>query len=355
MKTLTTTLILLLCVLVKAQEYYPFPTDSATWSISTSKYLAWGDTIIGSKEYKKVYWQTDSVEFEFDINKAQYFAAIRNDTANKAVYGVYHKADTVFGYLSYPRINIFDHFPWSAMHSYPKFFNCDTCELLLYTFNLSNISDSVKFYTFPFKWYDRFHQSVFISDNNKITEHTITSFTTSTQSINGTDRLQYLINCKLIINGSDRGTWVGKWIEGIGSKCGLFHSLHTIEGTFEGNTELLCLEYKNDYIYKKDSVCYRSTRSGIGSIEENNKLNYFTVYPNPIYDNFIFIENKIENYSWHELHIQLFDVLGKKVFDKKIPNDNHPIYIGELMKGAYIYKVADPKNNFISNGKIIIL
>ena len=74
---------------VTAQDtvYHPF-ADHSVWSVNNIKYGTWGDTIICGRDYLKVYRQEEDHPFDFDVEQAEYFCAIRNDTAAQRVFGL---------------------------------------------------------------------------------------------------------------------------------------------------------------------------------------------------------------------------------------------------------------------------
>lgn len=68
-----------------AQTYHPI-TNNCTWSVSNEKYMTAGDTLLNGKTYLKIYYQKGNQPFEFSLENADFFAAIRNDSAEKKVY-----------------------------------------------------------------------------------------------------------------------------------------------------------------------------------------------------------------------------------------------------------------------------
>ena len=77
----------------QAQEVYHPITNGCIWSVSNEKYMTAGDTVLDGKTYLKIYRQVGDQPFEFGLEDAEYFSAIRNDTAAKKVY-VYLPAET---------------------------------------------------------------------------------------------------------------------------------------------------------------------------------------------------------------------------------------------------------------------
>ncbi len=326
---------------IKGQDYIPFPMDSAIWSVNTTKYFVHGDTVIANKHYSKVWMQTDSVDFEFDMDKATYYAAIRNDTANKRVYGVYYKADTVYKYDSYIMFLFNDPHYFS-----PVYFNCDTCELLIYDFNVESI-DSLTIYTFPFTRYDK-DNVMRTSSKNMIMQIQLNDFDVSIQNIQGVDRKVVNVYSHL------QCSWTGTWIEGIGSPSGLFYTGHYMGGGWPGESELLCANEKEITLYQQDTTCYRPITRILGSVNEFQKNNDFIIYPNPVTNNEVWIKNSNLNNTPSEVEIELFDVYGKIVFSLSVTNTQSSISINHLPKGVYIYKISN-KLNQKGYGKIIVL
>ena len=106
-------------------EYHPI-TDGCVWSVSNEKYMAVGDTVLNGKTYMKIYRQVAAQSFEFSLEEAEYFAAIRDDSAEKKVYA-YLPAGT-------------------AIHEGSSLAVTDTAmEVLLYDFSLK-MGDTVCFY-----------------------------------------------------------------------------------------------------------------------------------------------------------------------------------------------------------------
>ena len=127
-------MILLLCFDVKSQiiyQYHPFDMSNSEWSVNTVKYATFGDTIINNKHYSKVYKQENNVPFIFDIDEADYFCAIRNDTVRKQVFGVYKDP-----------LDAFD-----EIHVGCIIHGADTNEFLLYDFSI-HLGDTVQVASF---------------------------------------------------------------------------------------------------------------------------------------------------------------------------------------------------------------
>jgi CRISPR/Cas system-associated endoribonuclease Cas2 len=300
--------------------------------VNSTKYFVNGDTLIGSKHYSKVWMQTDSLEFSFDMNKATYYAAIRNDTTNKKVYGVYYKADSVYSY---------DHWNQTYSDLLPITINCDTCELLLYDFNIRITTVDYYVYSFPF----RYRNSHFMgAANSKRYEHIIqyhiTSIFAQQDTIMGVIR-----NVIYPYNGSDQ------WIEGIGGTAGLF-SYGNYRLTYNGETELLCVNEKENLTYKLDSVCYRQIIKDVGGVYENNLIKIITISPNPVQSKTTITFNSTDNSSI----IYIYDMLGKLVFEKNHlgKSNTEEIDLTVLPKGMYCM-IIKADNKIIQKTKLIKL
>ncbi|MEI6347147.1 MAG: T9SS type A sorting domain-containing protein [Bacteroidota bacterium] len=321
---------------VKGQNYIPFPMDSTIWSVNSTKYFVHGDTTIGSNHYSKVWMQTDSVEFTFDMDKATYYAAIRNDTANQKIYGVYNKADSIYDYI------------WESTGLEPLRYNCDTCELLLYNFDVRNSTDTFFVYSFPFISSDGFNNRTdptFLRFNH-IIEYKITGLQMSSDTIIGIIR-------KVVQPEKNECYGLSEyWIEGIGGTAGLF-SFGNYCMLYSGEVELLCVTEKEQLLYKRDSICYRRLIKYLGSVNEFAKSNDFTLYPNPVMNDDFWIRSNLP-YDFEKVTIELFDIYGKKVLKSTVDINQTPISTANLAKGYYLYKITN-KLNQKGYGKIIKL
>lgn len=88
------------CLHIHAQTYYPMPTDSATWTVveygygtippetGVSHFGIWGDTLIHSHTYHKIYANTGALgavnpDPAFNILTATLYGAFREDSSKK--------------------------------------------------------------------------------------------------------------------------------------------------------------------------------------------------------------------------------------------------------------------------------
>ncbi|MBC7694405.1 MAG: T9SS type A sorting domain-containing protein [Burkholderiales bacterium] len=90
-------LLLALQVSTNAQSYIPFPDTNAIWTLyhygqtgdDIQKYGMFGDTIINSLTYKKIFWNFD---YHFNLSNSYYQGAIRE--ANKKIFVIYINKST---------------------------------------------------------------------------------------------------------------------------------------------------------------------------------------------------------------------------------------------------------------------
>ena len=325
---------------IKAQEYTytPFPTENAQWSVNNEKYALHGDTIIDEKKYSKVYKQTSNEVFEFDIDKAEYFCAIRNDVENKRVYGVYKK--------DLP-IKCHDNIYYTTSRTGKK-------EFLLYDFSL-NLGDTVSVANFDEAENDGFIRYVKFKRVETIgIDITNNTFVT----LNDNDSIFALENGeqrKRILMENISETLFQSWIEGIGGSDGPFN--HYNNFSFEVCTikRLLCynengeyLYYQHDFDYDEDDDCFTSYYPY--NIVENNENN-IKIYPNPA-------TTKVEvSYTLPENEtnatLVMTNALGINVMTKQLDGANGKMTLSleDIPSGIYFYSIRCGEN--VKTGKLI--
>ena len=311
--------------------YTPFPTENAQWSVNNEKYALYGDTIINEKKYSKVYKQTADEAFEFDIDKAEYFCAIRNDVENKRVYGVYKK--------ELP-IKYHDNIYYTNRTSKKEF--------LLYDFSL-NLGDTVSVANFDeaendgFIRYVKFKRvetiGIDITNNTFVTLHDNDSIFVLA---NGEQRKRILME-----NISE--TLFQSWIEGIGSSDGPFNHYNNFSFELFTIKRLLCYNENDECLYKQscfdydeDDDCF--TNYYPDDVVENNE-NDIMIYPNPT-DDFINIENPSDS----EYSIGIYNDKGQKLISKSSSGTSN-INVSDLPCGLYIITINSNYKNY--NFKLI--
>ncbi|MCD6111640.1 MAG: T9SS type A sorting domain-containing protein [Bacteroidales bacterium] len=222
---------------MQAQEYFPFPQDSAVWYsvyqwpapyppyiyYRTYKYEAKGDTIINDFEYTKLYWSpvNDS------DNKSGYEGAYRVDIENDKVYFI------------------------------DSYYNTES---LLYDFSLVP-GDTI---TISGTDYDPFN---------------LVCLDTTTILINGVPHKKLLVYSYLS-NGTECYT---NWVEGIGSLRMPIETDEFCAGFFEWMYDLTCFFYKDEQIYEWEENPYFEGCIGTNvGIEKCENEKSFAVIPNPV-------------------------------------------------------------------------
>lgn len=306
-----------------AQNTYHPITDGCTWSVSNEKYMTAGDTVLDGKTYLKLYRQVENQPFEFSLENAEYFAAIRDDSTERKVYA----------YLP-AGIGIYDVINHSTIHS-------DTAmDVLIYDFSLKP-GDTTIYYTLgdyivkcaavrktiadiSVGWqgfssvhhhYDESDTSIILSDN--------------------TTRSQIFLHA-LTYNATD-----GVWIEGIGSIRGFDEGTQVILSDY-GYRTLLCFadstaaSFQSGFDFDDDSGdCF--TNGFGGDVPEREKLN-IRVYPNPVTD--LLIISTL--WPCDDLSsVQILDIAGSCVYQRLFTDSisETAIDMKQLPKGLYILQI----------------
>jgi len=271
----------------KSELQHFFPDSNACFSVSWMKFWFEGDTIIENLKYKKVYWQwNDSIA---DFSKAQYFAAIREDTIAEKVYFVPANLDN----------------PQQG-----------TDEYLLYDFAV-DVGETINFYTFwPDIWYLREETHVVESIDSILIDNQYR------KKINFIGKLYYMPEA---------------WIEGIGSTHGLFFAGEfDCEDTWLGFTELICIHFQGIVIYQLYDYCYIAQSQGTINKSKSNSLK---IYPT-ITDDFLYFET--EEYMPY-LDYKIINLQGQTVVDGKLTSEI--INVSTLSKGFYLLLILDNNKN----------
>ena len=328
--TLATVVMSLVVFAGKAQEVYHPITDGCIWSVSNEKYMTAGDTVLDGKTYLKIYRQIGDQPFEFSLEDAEYFAAIRNDSVGKKVYA-YLPAGT-WVYDQFNQLTIID----TGM------------EVLLYDFSIQ-LEDSFCYYTIC----PTFHaaqeifayrsESAYVVEGYENGQSLYTVYENSDSLItmsDGSTRRRILLE---ITWGVDY--WNDVWIEGIGRLNGF-----NDQAGFETDVPLkmlLCYSdnngatYQTGYDFDGSDDCFNCFNYGHGGgdVPEREMLKV-KIYPNPT-DDVLFIElsggAEISN-------IALYDLQGRVVG----ANNHSPLQgmattldVKSVPAGIYILRVTD--------------
>ena len=309
------------------QNYVPFPTDNAVWSVNDAKYGVFGDTVIDDIQYAKVYRQTSYSPFEFDINEAEYFCAIRNDIENRRVYGIYRDSLPV------------------RYNSYTKIEN-PTKELLLYDFGVK-LGDTVEVVSFEcadFLGYIKickFRRVDVISLNitNKDFIHLYDNDSIVMME-NGEQRR------RILMQGFDRAYTDTFWLEGVGSSNGPMNFF--IPGNWEESLRrLLCFSQNNELLLSQDYFEYDDEQDcfslGWGSDVEENNHSGISIYPNPT-DGKITISLTADYNS-----IEIYDSFGRKVMSQQSTVNGQQVIdvdISSYPSGLYLVVVKNGTDRY---------
>ena len=292
---ITIILISFLLTNTDGQKYFSFPDTGAIWSVNTSKISVAGDTLLKGMKYKKYFiTQDDSV---FSLNKASYYAALREDSSKR------------LWVIRKDSIN----------------------EKLLYDFSLK-LGDSAIVYPFGFSNFGLVSFPIKIAQVDSI-------------QINLSYRKRYKIST------IKDYTWIPEyWIEGIGSTLGVFNAGISITGIADmGYPELLCF-YENESItyFGLSNNCFHPIWTNIKTNEIEKSICNF--YPNPFTDISILHISGLDNFNFV---LEIYNVDGSLTKRYQIIHNDYMIDRFGLSSGIYFYKLTD-KLLIKDTGKIII-
>lgn len=278
-------------ITINAQLNYFLPDSNAYISVSPYKFWFYGDTLINSKLYKKVYVQSyDSIP---DFKKASYFAAVREDTINEKIFS-FQKQDSV--------------------------------ERLIADFSVKS-GDTVSVYTY--NWILNLNQPEPIHKTSII--HNVDSIL-----INGNYHKR--VN---ILEQTSEWPYMESWIEGIGSTWGLFFpNAHIETGTIELPL-LLCVHINNALFYNHyHPYCY--LHEFFVNVDDGFDKLKIAIYPTfaheKLYVNFLNI-----NYNFRNVYYKIIDMEGRLMQTNFL--DSNIIDILNLPEGIYIISFIDNTNN----------
>ena len=320
---------------VTAQDtvYHPF-ADHSVWSVNNIKYGTWGDTIICGRNYLKVYRQESDHPFNFDVEQAEYFCAIRNDTAAQRVYGIYKAGVPVWSTYC---IGHYDYLPSDT--------TSDTSEFLLFDFSIESgdIIEVASFegldvYLYNISTYEgEYPDSVLLLNN--------TSRRVKRVIVPNAYYYPYSLGqCDFI-----------EWIEGIGGPNGVFNidisAFFAISETTsprllcfeeEGDLMMSYTEWDDDYTYDCFYLPY------VGTIENTKAQG--VIYPNPT-NGFVHIDLSGQEENLPK-QVSIYSVTGQ-IIDSYIFNfQSFEINLQNYPSGVYILKMTD-NSGIVLQEKII--
>jgi len=316
MKKILLIIIILLPVLIKAQQYVPFPDSNAVWSeyhqtgtMGTYYYyrniLNHKDTIVNSKTYHKLFYSLVDTTYNIDTTLT-YNGGIRED--NKRVF--YLPKDSIQEYM-------------------------------IYDFS-KNIGDTIK--------YD---YSKFVNQNQNCSHGVDTLIIANIDSViinNGSYRKRYSLTNVWNIPFSA----YPKWIEGIGSEWGLLVPVFDLTtggcanglGCFKQNEDIV---YFNSNTYGTFNSCF-PTITGVPIY--TSVKNSITISPNPVIGISIIQWNNSKEHPFSTLTIT--DVFGREVKSYTVSAKNDiTINKTDFSPGIYFAKLFVPNGNYYITKLII--
>jgi hypothetical protein len=279
------------------QNYFPFPSDAASWNcldwhqwsqydifLTNYQYTQEGDTNIDGKIYRKIYHQ--DIDYSGDVTL---LGGIREDQS-KNIY--FYPFNT-------------DVFPPTGGLSFPS----DSSENLLYTFNNLTIGMILPINT----------------ENTTLQVVGIDSVLIGNQY-----HRRYQIQNPLLLSDDF-------WIEGIGSTLELF-SPFTFE--FEWTHFTLCFTDSITYFINPpngEDSCHYSLPTGIDEFESQNLF----IYPNPAED--IIRINGFKGTG--QQTVEIYNAQAQLILSKKIDSSDLELDIRNLKPGLYFVKLAYKHQN----------
>lgn len=317
---------------VSAQDVYHPIADNCLWSVSNEKYMSAGDTVLGGRTYMKLYRQIGNQSFEFNLEEAEYFAAIRNDSVEKKVYA-YLPAGTWIRDLG----------DYSVIQT-------DTAmEVLLYDFSIK-IGDTVCYYSLGGSGYVAKNYAVHAESANIYVGQHDNSAVTHQYSI--ADTLVYLSDnssrCQILLQGLSYYPEDNVWIEGVGGIRGFDEGTQMNLSDY-GQRILLCFSdsseatFQTEFDFDEDSDDCFSNGFG-GDLPEKEMLD-FRVYPNPVTDKLYISSCQLDD---NDLSIHIFNILGNCVYRNTFEGLGvvKEINLDFLPKGAYMLLIEQSDINF---------
>ena len=325
---------------VTAQDtvYHPF-ADHSVWSVNNIKYGTWGDTIICGRDYLKVYRQEEDHPFDFDVEQAEYFCAIRNDTAAQRVYGIYKAPAVVYKYTSsfFPYFSIVDTVT-------------DSTEFLLYDFNIG-IEDTMEIAAFEEHFNDYGAPGIYVYEISLYNgDYSETTTTLSDNSTRKTLKVELLnLPQEAILYEMN----LLEWVEGVGNMDGTFTVARTSLGfAWEGTMMwLLCYEQNGSTLLSRSGFdldlnydCYYHVGIEETLILEGN------IYPNPT-NGLLHIDLSGQEESLSK-QVSIYSVTGQIIDSYVFNSHNFEINLQDYPSGIYIIKVTD-ETGIVLQEKII--
>ena len=326
-------MILCFSMLLKSENYHPFPTENAIWhalgfdfskendpnsKMYSHKYFVNGDTIIENETWQKIYFTNNylgNIDFKIEMN---YVAAIRENQQKQIL-------------AKFPQL--------------PEF--------VLYDFSLE-IGDTIWYEYAAFTMLSSSYPIYFDMEDDFYAPHyKIVVDKDSILLKNGQYRNRLILHS---FSGYGNLHIHNHWIEGFGCThwSGLFHPIDIIRcGKCVGFT-FACFMQDDEVIYLNNPYCddcLCETFTSIDHIDYSDEL--LTVYPNPSKGN---LTIAISESATGNLVLRISDISGKKTFEQHLRNQQQiNMNLSDYKSGFYIIQIWDEdRNKLIATEKIII-
>ena len=276
----------------KSQQYYPFQTDTAKWSVTswvnnypngfsyeTNFYFINGDTLFNDLTYSKIYRNNPYLTNLIDTANSTYLGGLREDD-NKHVY---FKPATISQIFS--------------IHCQIGNNNLD--EFLLYRFDIT--------------LGEEFYLNDFVGETLKVIS--VDSVLVDTH-----------FRRRLIIDVEPMGE---EWVEGIGAMTSLFGNFCPM---FESGDNLLCYEDPGTFYFGPYNSYGRCTDFIVG--QEETLPTDMVLYPDPACNTLCIKNTIVPNIT----QVNFFDQTGRLVLEISNPKEN--IDVSSLSKGLYIVEIT---------------
>ena len=314
---------LLSCMFVtSAQNVYHPITDGCTWSVSDEKYRTSGDTVLDGKTYLKLYRQVGGLPFEFNLEDAEYFAAIRNDLTGKKVYAYLPAGTQIHDVINHSNEQI------------------DTAmDVLIYDFALG-IGDTLTYYvvgrTITAKVVAVRTGSVDIYVGQQGYSAVIHHYSSNDTVVYLSDNSSHH---QILLHGISNATPDNVWIEGIGSIRG-FDEAEQMCYLDYGTGTLLCFEnnsgaeYHTGYDFDNEpNDCFSS---GFGGDVPDQEMSTISIYPNPI-ENYLNINN-LESIGL-PVTVYIYNEAGNCLYSSKNTANTAVLDLSSFPSGIYFLNI----------------
>jgi Secretion system C-terminal sorting domain len=97
------------------------------------------------------------------------------------------------------------------------------------------------------------------------------------------------------------------------------------------------------------SVAGASAQNRLTGFPENGSATSLHFYPNPA-TSYITFDDYLKKYD-KNYSIQIFNFLGKKVYEFGLGDQKNIVNISDFFRGIYIFQLRDPNGKIVESGK----